>query len=58
MDSTAHVIDLNAVGAVIGRFRVEGMYPRWVIIDRSGELARAVFTDKEQESELLEIYDS
>lgn len=58
MDSTAHVIDLNAIGAVIGRFRVEGMNPRWVIIDRSGEMAHAVFTDKEQEQELLEMYDS
>lgn len=46
MDARPHVIDLGAVGAVIGRFHVGGTRPRWAIVDRSGELAHAVFTDE------------
>lgn len=55
MESSAHIIDLNVICAVIGRFRVEGMNPRWAIVDRSGPLAHADFTDSEQAG-LLDMY--
>lgn len=57
MESSSHVIDLNVVGAVIGRFRVEGLVPRWAIIDRSSPMARANFMDSE-EGDLLNMYEN
>lgn len=45
MNSFMHAIDLAAVGAVIGRLQYGSVSPSWAIVDRSGELARAVFTD-------------
>jgi hypothetical protein len=45
MDSFRHVIDLALVGAVVGGVRYGTIVPSWGIIDQSGELARAVFTD-------------
>ena len=49
MATTPHVINLATVGAVIGRFLVSGTQSRWAIVDRSGELAHAVFTNEIEE---------
>lgn len=46
MGTTPHVIDLAAVGAVVGRFHIGGSRPQWAIVDQSGELAHTVFTDE------------
>lgn len=55
MAMTPHVIDLAAVGAVVGRFHVGGTQSWWAIVDRSGDLAHAVFTDEIEE--LCDIHD-
>jgi len=55
MATIPHVIDLAAVGAVIGRFHVGGTRSRWAIVDRSGDLAHAVFTDEIEE--LRDLHD-
>ena len=50
MGTAPHVIDLAAVGAVVGRFHIGGVrHPRWAIVDHSGELAHADFTDQTEE---------
>lgn len=57
MATSAHLIDLNAVGAVVGRFYIEGAHPRWAIIDRSGPGARPTFNDGESDEALLGAYE-
>lgn len=44
-ESTVQIVDLNAVGSVVGRMQCGTADSRWVVIDRSPELARTVFTD-------------
>lgn len=47
MDTLQLVVDPAAVGAVIGRFTVgDGDHYRTAIVDRSGDLARALFVDE------------
>ena len=46
---TSSVIDLSCVGAVVGRMRVGQANSRWAILDRSGDLARTIFTDGDDE---------
>ena len=49
MSNTPLVIDLAAVGAVIGQFHIGGTHSRWGIVDQSGDLTHAVFTDQMEE---------
>lgn len=56
IDSGSHIIDLASVGAVVGRIHIGGTQPRWGIIDRSLELAHAIFVDEEEN--MADLYDS
>jgi hypothetical protein len=44
-ETSASVVDLSCIGAVVGRMRVGQANSRWAILDRSGDLARTIFTD-------------
>lgn len=44
-ETTKQIVDLNAIGSVVGRVRCGTATPQWVIIDRSPDLARTAFTD-------------
>ena len=39
------IVDLNAIGSVAGRMQCGTVVPKWVVIDRSPELAQTVFTN-------------
>lgn len=44
-ETTLQIVDLNAIGSVVGRIHCGTAIPQWVIIDRSPDLARTVFTE-------------
>ena len=43
--STMQIVDLNAIGSVAGCMQCGTVVPKWVVIDRSPELAQTVFTN-------------
>ena len=51
MDGTSQIIDLQSIEAVVGRVPMGDYVKRCGVIDRSGDLARTVFTESDSADE-------